>query len=55
MGYFVAAIGAVAGSMIVNTFGFNMLFIGMFVFALVGAVVSFLLLRKKDYLSSLEL
>lgn len=50
MGYFVAAIGAVAGSMIANTFGFGALFLVMSAAALVGAGISFLLFRRSDYL-----
>lgn len=55
MGYFVAAIGAVVGSMIVKFFGFKILFIAMSIAALIGATVSFLLFRSKHYLSHLRL
>lgn len=55
MGYFVAALGAVAGSVIAHRFGFDTLFIFMSVAAFIGAIVSFLLFRKKDYLFSSKL
>lgn len=55
MGYFVAALGAIAGSMIANRFGFDSLFIFMTVAALMGAIISFLLFKGEGYLSASEL
>ena len=55
MGYMVAAVAAVLGSMVANNYGFGVLFLVMFAASLVGAIVSFLLFRNKDYLLSSRL
>lgn len=55
MGYFVAALGAVAGSMIADRFGFNALFLCMSAAALIGAILSFFLFKEKNYLLSSKL
>jgi len=55
MGYIVAAVAAVLGSMVVNNYGFKYLFVFMFIAALIGTVASFLLFKDKNYLSSSKL
>jgi len=55
MGYIVAAIAAILGSLIVDAYGFRPLFLIMFLASLVGAATSFLLFRDKDYLLSSKL
>ena len=54
MGYFVAAVGAVLGSFVVDRYGFNTLFLVMSVAAFIGAGASFLLFKSEKYLSSSE-
>lgn len=55
MGYMVAAIAAVLGSLLVDHYGFKYLFIFMFIAAVISTIASFLLFRNKDYLSSSKL
>jgi MFS family permease len=51
MGYIVAAIAALAGGYLVSQFGFNALFLVMFVMAIAGTIVSLGLFRGEAYLN----
>lgn len=51
MGYMVAAIAAVLGSLIVENYGFRYLFILMFIASLLGTIASLLLFKDERYLS----
>ncbi|MFA6158163.1 MAG: MFS transporter [Candidatus Paceibacterota bacterium] len=55
MGYFVAALGAIAGSVVANSFGFHALFLCMSVAAATGALISFFLFDSVRYLGSSKL
>ena len=47
MDMIVSAIGAMAGGLVASKFGFNTLFLAMFVIAIIGTVVSFPLMSRK--------
>ncbi|PIR87446.1 MAG: hypothetical protein COU11_00305 [Candidatus Harrisonbacteria bacterium CG10_big_fil_rev_8_21_14_0_10_49_15] len=53
MGYMVAALAAVVGGYVVDSFGFRPLFLLMFGAALVGAIISFSLFKNKHFLQKL--
>ncbi|MEK7118717.1 MAG: hypothetical protein AAB869_03840, partial [Patescibacteria group bacterium] len=55
MGYIVAAVASVLGSMVVNSYGFQILFIIMFVASLAGAIMSLFLFKNNNYLLSSKL